>query len=213
MSALVDLRLVRVFAFYLATIFLIGVLLRIRQYLAIMGLVRSFHSRWPQLFRFITQQTNLFLTWGTVFPSLLTQLLLGVHLIASNYIWPTAELPIGELLHFPWLAAIVGVCTLPMVVIDIYLLTMETEIDRPLLEKSFDQAEYWLSSWTGKVVRVISFGSINPQEMVRTEVRAALQQVSQMLNVTLWWMSIQTGSRIVCGVALWVAYWLINHGS
>ena len=213
MSALVDLRLVRVFAFYLATIFLIGVLLRIRQYWAIVHLVRAFQSRWPQLFQFIKQQSHLFLTWGTVIPSLLTLVLLGIHLIASNYIWPTAELPLGELLHYPWLAGIVGGCTLPMLGIDVYLLTFSTEIDRPLLEKSFDQAEYWLRSWTGKVVRVISFGKINPQEMVRTEVRSSLQQVSKMLNVTLWWMSIQTGARIVCGVALWGAYWLSNYGS
>lgn len=210
-SAILQLRLVRLFAFYLATVFVISLVLRTRQYQTILALVRSFQSRWPKLFQLIREHTNLFLSWKTVIPSLLTLLLLGMHLIAYHFIWPKAELPLGILVESPWLAGIVGLCGLAMAAVDIYLLTRCAEIDQPLLEKSFDQAEYWLRSWTGKVVRAISFGSIDPQEMVRVEVRSALEKVSQMLNVTLWWMSIQTGLRILFGIALWGSYWAIYH--
>ena len=40
-----------------------------------------------------------------------------------------------------------------------------------MLEKYFDQAEYWLRPWTAPVVRVFTFGYINPRQMVATEVR------------------------------------------
>jgi hypothetical protein len=95
---------------------------------------------------------------------------------------------------------------LAMVGFDVFTLFQVGEIDQASMEKYFDQAEYWLRSWTAPVVRVLSLGYINPRRLVGAEVRKALEQASQMLNVTMWWTSAQTGLRILYGLSLWLTY-------
>jgi len=86
------------------------------------------------------------------------------------------------------------------------------------LEKYFDQAEFWLRSWTAPVVRFFTLGRINPRQMVAVEVRTALVNSSRMLNSTLWWVVIQAGLRVAFGLSLWGSYalepWLhhVLHG-
>ena len=75
----------------------------------------------------------------------------------------------------------------------------------------FDEAEYWLRSKTAHVVRVVSFGYINPRRMVAEEVEKALVQVGDMLNFTLWWVIVQMGLRFAFALSLWLT-WAFAHG-
>ena len=74
----------------------------------------------------------------------------------------------------------------------------------------FDQAEYWLASKTAHVVRVFTLGYVNPRKMVVEEVRKALIDASNLLNTTLWWVSIQMSLRFGFGLSLWLAWALIK---
>ena len=78
---------------------------------------------------------------------------------------------------------------------DIYGTIQVAEIEEKEIESYFDQAEYWLRSWTAPVVRYLSFGYVNPRKMVRDEVRKALVDASTMLNETLWWVATQAALR------------------
>ena len=70
----------------------------------------------------------------------------------------------------------------------------------------FDEAEYWLRSWTAPVVHFFTFGRINPRQMVRVEVSKALVEASRLINVNLWWITAQTGLRIAYGLSLWLTW-------
>ena len=63
-----------------------------------------------------------------------------------------------------------------------------------------------LRSRTAHVVRVVSFGYINPRRVVAAEVEKALVEVGDMLNFTLWWVSLQIGLRIAFGMSLWLTW-------
>jgi hypothetical protein len=80
------------------------------------------------------------------------------------------------------------------------------EVDRELMQKYFDQAEYWLRSWTAPMVSVVTLGYVNPRKVVDVEVRKALVEASRLINLTLWWVSVQTGLRMAFGLTLWLTY-------
>lgn len=200
------LRLVRMFNFYLATVFVLGSLVRWQQYRNIVDLVSSFPGRWPKLLQLVRQHSNLFLTWGTVLPGLLTLGLLLINVLAGQWLLPEADLTLGRLTDYLPALGVVCLLGLAMLATDFYLLSQNSSIERPALEKHFDLAEYWLRSWTAPVVRVLSLGYVNPRRIVRDEVRGALETTSQLLNVTLWWLALQTGLRIIYGLALW-CFW------
>jgi len=56
------------------------------------------------------------------------------------------------------------------------------------------------------VVRMVTFGYVNPRRMVAVEVRKALVEASRLLNSTFWWVSVQTGLRVLFGLALWLIF-------
>src|SRR5947209_82763 len=92
-----DLHLIRFFSFYLTVIFLISTYLRLRQYRITLDLVRAFPERWPHLFTLVRQHKQLFLTWQTLLPSVLSLALLAAHSLASHFIWPQADFTLREL--------------------------------------------------------------------------------------------------------------------
>ena len=93
-----------------------------------------------------------------------------------------------------------------MLGVDLYATFRVGNFDRPLLERYFDQAEYWLRSWVAPVVNIFTLGYINPRKMVTVEVRKALVEASELLNTTLWWVSLQVGLRVAFGLALWLTW-------
>jgi hypothetical protein len=206
MASLLDIGLIPLFNLYLALIFIGSTVLRVRQYQAILGLVGSLPGRWPRLFRLVGQHRSIFLTWGTVLPLALTLVLLLVQTLASRLVWPEARMSLRQLLDLWPGLVMVATCAGAMISFDVYGALQVAPIDRGELEKYFDQAEYWLRSWTAPVVRVFTLGFINPRKIVHEEVRKALVDSSALLNYTLWWVSVQTGLRLATGLALWGTY-------
>jgi hypothetical protein len=211
MNGVLNLNLINFLDFYFSLLFFVGIYRRFMQYQNIGKLALACPSRWPRLLKLIHEHRMLFLTWGTVLPAVLALVLMLVQLIASRWLWPEAgERPDGLTVHrlgelWACLPLVVPL-GLAMVAFDIYTLMRVGVVDREMIEKYFDQAEYWLSSGTAHVVRVVTFGFVNPRKMVAEEVRKALLAVSAMLNYTLWWTSLQVGLRFTFGLSLWLTW-------
>lgn len=206
MDWLLELKLIRLFDFYLVLAFIAGTVLRIRQYYTILQLVRTFHGRWPHLFQLLKQHRTMLLTWGTIVPLLLMLTLWVVHTILRRSVLDDDDLTVGRLVEM-WLALpFVVVTGLAMLSFDLFGIFSVAELDRAELEKYFDQAEYWLRSWTAPVVRIFSFGFINPRKMVHVEVQKALVSAGQLINMSIWWMIVQSGLRILFGMTLWISF-------
>jgi hypothetical protein len=206
-----DLSLIHFLDFYFMLLFMAGTVRRVEQYQNIGKLVLSGPGRWPRLLRLVQEHRTLFMTWATLAPALLALGLSVVQLIASRMVWPDAGRIPGGLtagsLAPHWLALVFVVpLGLAMFAFDFYTLVRVGAIPRAEMEKYFDQAEYWLRSKTAHVVHVVTLGYINPRKMVAEEVRKALKDASNLLNSTLWWVSVQTGLRFSFGLSLWLTW-------
>jgi hypothetical protein len=211
MSGLWDLSLIRFLDFYFMLLFLAGTARRFGQYRNISKLALTGPGRWPRLLGLIREHRTIFMTWATVAPALLALALTVVQLIASRMVWPGAARPPGGLtvgsLMESWLAlSFVAPLGLAMLALDMYSLMRVGDIPREEMEKYFDQAEFWLKSKTAHVVHVFTLGYINPRKMVAEEVRKSLEGASDLLNSTLWWVSMQTALRFSFGLALWLTW-------
>lgn len=209
MSALLDLRLIRFFNFYLALVFCLSTIVRLRQYHVFMSLMRALPGRWPRLLALVKQHRHIFVTIGTLLPLALMLGLFLLNWVASSVLWPHADLTVSDLFRLWPALPVVAVAGLAMVAFDTWGVIMVGEVDQAQLEKYFDQAEYWLRSWAAPVVRFFTLGYINPRQMVAVEVRAALIAASKLLNYNLWWVCVQTGLRIAYGLSLWCT-WLLG---
>ena len=219
MSWLLDLNLIPLFLVYLTLVFVIGTALRIRDYLHALGLIWSVPGRWPRLFQLVKQHRNILITWQTVLPLVLSGGLLLAHTLTSEFVWPQATLSVGRLLQLWPGLLIVAPAVVFMIGLDGYVYTHLSPFNRGLLEKYFDQAEYWLKPWTAPVVRIFTLGYVNPRQMVAKEVRTALENAAKMMSTALYWVSLQTGARLVFGLALWGTYvaqpwlaWMVGVG-
>jgi hypothetical protein len=186
--------------------FLFSVYRRRAQYRAIGSLALTGPGRWPRLLELVWSHGGIFLTWSTFLPALLAFGLTSVHWLASQWVWPEAHVTLSGLAEHPLAWPFVAILCISMLSVDFYCIVVVSEVDQGLLQKYFDQAEYWLRSWTAPVVRILSFGTINPRQMVAVEVRKALLEASHMLNANLWWMAAQIGLRFGFGLALWLSY-------
>jgi hypothetical protein len=210
MSWFVSLHVMRLFYLYLILVFLITTYIRLRDYVKVLDLVRRVPGRWPRLFQLVKEHWNIFLTWQSFIPMLSSGGLVLGHTILTHFVWPSADeyLTVARLFENWSTLLLVLPCAIAMVAFDIYGAATAAPIDTKLSSKYFDQAEFWLRSWTAPVVHVFTLGYINPRQIVAVEVRNALESASQMLNSTLWWMAWQAGVRILCGASLWLAYFL-----
>jgi hypothetical protein len=201
-----NLNLIHLLDFYLMLAFLVSTMLRFQQYQAILGLVVAVPGRWPRLIKLVHAHRTVFLTWQTVLPGILALSLSLLNMLACRLIWPQAHLRIGDLSELTFVWPIVATLGALMLGIDIYATCNVGKLDRSLLEGYFDQAEYWLRSWVAPVVHVFTLGRINPRRMVAEEVRVALVSASQLLNQTLWWVTVQVGCRLLFGLSVWTTY-------
>jgi hypothetical protein len=204
-------NLIHLFDFYLTLIFILSTALRVRQYRELIGLVRKVPGRWPRLYELIKRHRSILLTKATLGPALLALGLWVTQILASQLVWPDAGRPekglsLGRLWEHPAAVPLVLTLGVAMVAFDLYGAIKVGAFDHKQMEAYFDQAEYWLKSWTAPVVRVFTLGFINPRRMVAIEVRSALESATRLLNSTLWWVCIQTGLRIGYGLSLWGTY-------
>jgi hypothetical protein len=203
MTWLWQLNLFHFFDFYLALAFLLSTVMRFRQYEAIIRLVRAVPDRWPRLLKLVREHHTIFLTWSTGLPAFLALILWLLNTLACRLVWPQALLTVSDLGQL-WLALpMVIVFGAGMLCVDIYATFSVGEVDGAMMEKYFDQAEYWLRSWIAPVVHIFTLGFFNPRKIVAVEVRRALVEASRLLNNTLWWVTVQVGLRIAFGLALW----------
>src|SRR5947209_3422726 len=169
MNWFASVNLIHLFDFYLATMFVVGTYRRIAQYQAFAGLALGMPGRWPHLFELVKQFRTIFLTWNTVLPSILALVIWIIQVLASRLVWHHAVLT-GTDLFSHWKAWVFVVpAGVAMLAVDFYFLIVVGEIDRISIEKNFDQAEHWLSSWHAPAVRMLSFGYVNPRRMVHDE--------------------------------------------
>jgi hypothetical protein len=211
MSGLWNVNLIRLFDFYLATTFLLSTAARLRQYAAVLGVLRSLPGRWPRLLAVVKQHRGVFLTWETAAPAVLALVLMLIQMLASRLLWPQAGQPpegltLGRLFEHLLALPFVGLFGLGMLAVDVYFILVVGEVDRREIEKYLDQAEFWLKSWAAPVLKTVTFGYVNPRKMVHAEVRTSLLSARQMLAVNLWWVVLQAALRIGYGVSLWLTY-------
>jgi hypothetical protein len=206
MSGFWNLNLIHFFDFYLALAFLASTFMRYRQYEAIVNLVRAVPERWPRLLKLVREHHAVFLTWATVLPAVLALVLTVIQMIVSRLVWPHAQLRVSDLAKMPLAVPLVAVAGAAMFAVDLYGTFRVGKVEQQLLEGYFDQAEYWLRSWVAPVVHVFTLGYVSPRRMVRAEVQKALIEASQLLNSTLWWVSMQVSLRIAFGLAIWLTY-------
>jgi hypothetical protein len=210
MSWFSGVHLISLYGFYLALMFILSTLLRLREYRIVLGLVTAVPGRWPRLFQLVKQHSHIFLTWGTVLPLLLSLGLIVLNAVANSLIWPRADatLTLAHLLELWPAVPVVAVCGVVMLTLDLLGTFRVGRLDRELLESHFETAEYWLRSWTAPAIRVLSLGYVNPRKIVGVEVRNALIAASELLNATLWWVAVQTGVRFLFGLSLYATYLL-----
>jgi hypothetical protein len=206
MSRLANLNLIDLFGFYLAAMFLLGTWRRLSQYRALGALLVSAPGRWPRLLKEMREHRAIFFTWSTLRPAVLALALTVIHVIASRVIWPRAHLTAVHVFD-SWITFVLLLVTvLPMLAVDAYFLIRVGRIDRAETEKYLDQAEYWLTGWKAPVVRIVTFGYVDPRSIVSAEVQKALISISDLINRNLYWMSLQIGLRVVFGLTLWLVW-------
>src|SRR5262245_31301264 len=139
MTRLAALNLIHVFDFYLAAMFVVGTYRRFAQYRATAGLALPLPGRWPNLFRLVKDHPTVFMTWATLLPSLLALAVWLLNWTASRLVWHDAALTAADLWahHLAWL--IVAPLGGAMLALDTYFLIRVGTINRPEVEKYFDQ--------------------------------------------------------------------------
>ncbi len=211
MDRLWNMSLIHLLDFYFALMFCAGTWRRFRQYQTMGRLAFAGPGRWPHLLTLIHGHRTLFLTWQTVAPAALAFLVLVVQMTASRLVWPEAGRPPHGLelhdlfAHWPCLFAVIPLGA-AMLAFDLWGFIVVGQIDRPAMEKYFDQAEYWLRSPAAHFVKFGTFGFLNPRKIVAVEVRKALEAASGLVNYTLWWIVTQTILRFAFGLSLWLTW-------
>lgn len=206
MERIASLDLIRLFDFYLAAMFVLGTWRRYQLYRNMAGIAVRFSGRWPKLFKLMQSHRAVLLTWRTFLPSIMTLVIWILHTLASRLIWHQAQLTFHDVFSH-WLPFLIVVpLGMAMIALDVYFLFVVGTIDRPTVEKYFDQAEYWLSSWQAPVVKAVTFGFVNPRRMVNDEVQKALVAAGDLIERSLYLTSLQMGLRVAFGLSLWVAW-------
>jgi hypothetical protein len=200
-----SLNLIRIFDFYLALMFVISFLRRWDVYLNAFRLAIGVRGRWPKLMSRLGEHRSIILNWAFFRPALLALLLMLMQLIASRLVWPKAVLTGPQLQEEWWLILIILVPLVPMLAVDLYFIIRVGKFDHDETVRYLDQAERWLG-WKGPLVRTLTFGMVNPQKIVDTEVQKSLTEARSTLATSLWWVIVQTSLRLAFGLTLWTLW-------
>ena len=199
-------NLIRLFDFYLASMFLLGLYRRRRVYWDALRLGFSIVDRRKKLLVVVKNEKRELLTLETLRPVLIAIALMVIQWLCSRLIWPHADVPLGSLPAHWWKMALVVAAFVPMFVVDLYFLIRIGQFDRGETEKYLDQAERWLGTWKATAVHTLTFGIVNPNAVVQSEVRKNLQELGRTVQASMWWASVQTGLRLVFGAVVWLLW-------
>jgi hypothetical protein len=201
-------NLLHLFEFYLGVGFLLSFSLRFNQYRSAVALIRDAPGRWPTLFELARGHATVFLSAGTILPASLALVLWIIHTLACRLVWPNANLTWSDLAAHVGVLPVLAILGAAMLSVDVYVTFNFGRLDRGLMQKYFDKAEIWLRR--APVVKMFTFGFVNPRQMVVSEVQKALREINRLLNLTLWWFSLQVGLRLAFGLALWLTVALLK---
>ena len=206
-------NLIDVLDFYLWLTLAVGVIIRARNYRAIVGLVLTCSARWPKLLVLTKQFKLVFLRWPTLLPVGLALALALMNSFASHWLLIQASVTPGDLAR-NWLAlGAVAFTGMAMVVLDCRALFRVGRFDRAMLEANLDRAEHWLQSWKAPAVHFITLGLVNPRKIVNEQVEEALVKASLVVNGQMWSWSRQIVMRLAFGLALWLTWGLVVRES
>lgn len=199
-------NLIDIFSCYLVLALVVGTIIRIRNYLSIVGIVFAFSNRWPKLLVLAKQHRIVFLRWPTLLPIGLTLALTLGNTLASNFVWSQAKVALDDLWWRWWALLIVTISGGLMLFLDCKAIFSFGRFDRAALEKNLDKAEHWLQSWHAPALRILTLGLINPRKIVNEQVLESLVNASLVVNGQMWRWSLQIGMRVVFGLALWMTW-------
>lgn len=201
-----DANLIRLFDFYLAFLFLLGVYRRRSVYWDACRLAFSIVDRRKKLLTVVRTEKRELLTLETLRPVIVAVGLMVIQWLCSRLIWPQAEVPLNSLTVEWWKIVLVVAAFLPMLAVDLFFLIRIGQFDHGETEKYLDQAEQWLGGWKATAVHTLTFGVVNPKAMVQSEVKKGLQELGRTVRASMWWASVQTGLRLVFGVTIWLLW-------
>jgi hypothetical protein len=211
MSTLTSVNLLDALTYYLVAAFLIGTVLRFRNYRAIVGIVYHSGDRWPKLRALAHSHRGIFLRWPTVLPVSSTLLLTLANAFASHFVYAGARVAPNDLWSHPFGLLAVLVTGGLMGFLDFKAVFVFGRFDRAGVEALLDRAEHWLGSWKAPTIRFLTAGLIHPRRIVGEQVRQALVDASLAVNGQLWLMSIQILARAAFCLALWVIWAVALH--
>jgi len=206
MTELAAANLIRVFDFYLALMFLLGLSRRYPLYWNTLTLLISVRGRWPKLLERMKKNHNVLMTGEVIRPLIVAGGLMIVQFLCSRLIFPNAKLQVSEVFSEILSTVLFLLGALPMFTVDLYFLIAVGRFDRVEAEKYMDHAESWLGSWKGSAVRYATLGYVNPQRVVDREVQRSLIQLGKTVSWAAWWVSIQVVCRTACGLVIWLLW-------
>jgi len=201
-----DANLIRLFDFYLAFYFLLGLYRRRVVYWNAVRLGISIVDRRKRLLSVVAHEKRELLTLETLRPILVAVGLMVVQWLSSRLIWPQADVPLNTLSVQWWKIALVVAAFVPMLAVDLFFLIRIGQFDHGETAKYLDQAEQWLGGWKSVAVHTLTFGVVNPKAVVRTEVRKGLQELGRTVRASMWWASVQTALRVAFGAVVWLLW-------
>jgi hypothetical protein len=202
-------NLIRVYDFYLAATLVVGVARRWLLYWDVIALVVRFRGRWPKLTDRLLANHGVLLTRDVLRPLFAAVALTVVQFTCSRLVWPTARLPVPDVLTYWQLLIPITAAAVPMLLIDTYFLVRVGRFDRGSTEDYLDYAERWLTGWRSPAVRLVTLGYINPQRIVDAEVVKGLQGMGKMVSWASRWAAIQLTFRVAFGLTMWLV-WAYN---
>ena len=199
-------NLIRVFDFYLASMFLLSFTRRYVVYWDALRLLVSLRGRWPKLLDRLKQHHGVLVTREVIRPLGVALGLTLIQMICSRVIWPQAALTVWEVEQSWWRLAAVLVAAAPMVAVDVYFLVRVGRFDRTETEKYLDLAEHWLASWKTPAIRLATLGYVNPDRMVEDELKKGLREIGETVSWASRWVAIQVACRVAFGLVIWLMW-------
>ncbi len=203
-------NLINMFDIYVAAFFLFSTWRRWRQYRAIFHILSRAPSRWPKLLTLLMENRGILLNRVTLAPTILAFLIMVVQIVFSRGILPEASVTLHDLREH-WVVGVALLASgLPMLAIDAYFLIRVGTVNDEETIKQLDRAESWLAGWKVTLIRVITFGQVDPRQKVADEVRKALEELRQLISKSFYWLAAQYALRFSFGLTLWGSWALIR---
>lgn len=207
------LDLIHVLNYYLMLAFLISMVLRIRSYRAILGLIFACRNRWPRLMELVKKHRSVFLGWPTLLAIALAFAIMIVNFLVTHWIWPQARVRVGDLWgHWLPFGAVLlsgGV----MLFFDFKATFSTGQFDRADLEANLDNAESWLKSWMSPTLRIVTLGFVSPRRIVGAQVHQSLVDANWIVIGGMWRMSLRIGIRLAFGLSIWLTWAFVVRGT